>query len=121
MDDASWDRVCRDDELTEGEPRVLNAGGQDAYLVRLDGVVRAVGTECPHYHEPIIKGMLLGHEVVCPAHFARLDARDGRMISPPALDDLPRYPVKIENGDVWVGLSNSPDSRSPGATIPAHS
>ena len=108
MDEATWVRVCRDDELTEGEPRVLNAGGQDVYLVRLDGAVRAVGTECPHYHEPLIKGVLLGHEVVCPAHFARLDARDGRMISPPALDDLPRYPVKIENGDVWVGPVEKP-------------
>ncbi len=108
MDDAPWVRVCRDDELAEGEPRVLNAGGQDVYLVRLDGVVRAVGTECPHYHEPLIKGVLFGHEVVCPAHFARLDVRDGRMVSPPALDDLPRYPVKIENGEVLVGPVEKP-------------
>jgi NADPH-dependent 2,4-dienoyl-CoA reductase/sulfur reductase-like enzyme/nitrite reductase/ring-hydroxylating ferredoxin subunit len=106
--DAAWTCVCRDDELVEGEPRVQKAGGQDVYLVRVDGVVRAVGTECPHYHEELIKGVLFGSEVVCAAHFARIDVRDGRMVSPPALDDLPRFPVKIENGEVWVGPVEKP-------------
>ncbi len=108
MDDAAWIRVCRDEDLVEGEPRVLKAGDAEAYLVRLDGAVRAVGTECPHYHEPLIKGVLFGHEIVCPSHFARLDARDGAMIAPPALDALPRFPVKIENGEVWLGPVEKP-------------
>jgi apoptosis-inducing factor 3 len=108
VDDAAWIRVCRDEDLVEGEPRVLKAGEAAFYLVRLDGVVRAVGTECPHYHEELIKGVLFGHEIVCPSHFARLDARDGRLVSPPALDDLPRFPVKVENGDVWVGPVEKP-------------
>ncbi|HSV91752.1 MAG TPA: FAD-dependent oxidoreductase [Desulfobacterales bacterium] len=108
MDDAAWIRVCRDEDLLEGEPRVLKAGDAEAYLVRLEGAVRAVGTECPHYHEPLIKGVLFGHEIVCPSHFARLDARDGTMIAPPALDALPRFPVKIENGEVWLGPVEKP-------------
>lgn len=87
---------------------MLEAGGQDVYLVRVGGVVRALGTECPHYHEPLIKGALFGSEIVCPAHFARFDAREGRMLSPPALDDLPRFPLKIENGEVWVGPVEKP-------------
>jgi 3-phenylpropionate/trans-cinnamate dioxygenase ferredoxin reductase subunit len=108
VDDAGWIRVCRDGDLAEGEPRVLKAGEADVYLVRLEGTVRAFGTECPHYHEPLIKGALFGREIVCPAHFARLDARDGRLVSPPALDDLPRFPVKVENGEVWVGPVEKP-------------
>ncbi|MCX7029047.1 MAG: FAD-dependent oxidoreductase, partial [Spirochaetes bacterium] len=108
MNEAAWTRVCRDDELAEGAPRVLKAGDQDVYLVRVDGAVRAVGTECPHYHEELIKGVLFDREVVCPAHFARLDVCDGRMVSPPALDDLPRFPVKVENGEVWVGPVEKP-------------
>jgi NADPH-dependent 2,4-dienoyl-CoA reductase/sulfur reductase-like enzyme/nitrite reductase/ring-hydroxylating ferredoxin subunit len=108
LDDAAWIRVCRDDDLSEGEPRVLKAGDAEVYLVRLEGTVRAVGTECPHYHEELIKGLLFGHEIVCPAHFARLDARDGRLVSPPALDDLPRFPVKVEAGEVWVGPVEKP-------------
>ena len=108
MDDAAWIRVCRDEDLVEGEPRVLKAGDAEVYLVRHDGTVRALGTECPHYHEPLIKGVLFGHEIVCPAHFARLDVREGRMIVPPALDDLPRFPVRIENGEIWLGPLEKP-------------
>jgi len=105
---TAWIRICRDVELAEGEPRVLKAGEQEVYLVRIDGVVRAVGTECPHYHEPLVRGVMLDREVVCPAHFARFDVRDGRMVSPPALDDLPRFPVEIRDGEVWVGPVEKP-------------
>ena len=115
---AAWIRVCRDDELAEGEPRAVTAGEQEVYLVRIDGVVRAVGTECPHYHEPLIKGVVLGHEVVCPAHFARFDLRDGRMVSPPALDDLPRFPVEIRGGEVWVGPIEKPRFPKPAGEDP---
>lgn len=118
MDDAAWIRVCRDDELAEGSPRVLKAGDQDVYLVRLGGEIRAVGTECPHYHEPLIKGALFGTEVVCPAHFARFDVRDGRMVSPPALDDLPRFPVKVEGGEVLVGPVEKPRFPKPAGADP---
>lgn len=118
MNDAAWIRICRDDELAEGSPRVLKAGEQDVYLVRLGGVIRAVGTECPHYHKALIEGAIFAGEVVCPAHFARFDLRDGRMVSPPALDDLPRFPVKVENGEVWVGPLEKPRFPKPAGDDP---
>jgi NADPH-dependent 2,4-dienoyl-CoA reductase/sulfur reductase-like enzyme/nitrite reductase/ring-hydroxylating ferredoxin subunit len=117
-DDAAWIRVCRDGEIAEGEPRVLAAGDRDVYLVRIDGVVRAVGTECPHYHEQLVKGVILDREIVCPAHFARFDVRNGRMVSPPALDDLPRFPVEIRDGDVWVGPVEKPRFPKPAGDDP---
>ena len=118
MDTTEWIRVCRDDDLAEGEPRVVKAGEQEVYLVRVDGAVRALGTECPHYHEQLIKGALFGSEVVCPSHFARFDAHDGRMVSPPALDDLPRFPVEIRNGEVWVGPVVKPRFPKPAGDDP---
>lgn len=118
MNDTAWIRVCREDELAEGEPRVLKAGEAEVYLVRLDGAVRALGTECPHYHEPLINGALFGAEIVCPSHFARFDARDGVLLSPPALDDLPRFPVKVEDGAVWVGPLEKPRFPKPAGDDP---
>jgi NADPH-dependent 2,4-dienoyl-CoA reductase/sulfur reductase-like enzyme/nitrite reductase/ring-hydroxylating ferredoxin subunit len=101
--ETGWRKVARESDLIEGVPVLAKAGDEGIYLVRLDGVVRALGHECPHHHDPLEKGALIGGEAICPAHFARLDARDGKLVAPPALDDLPTYPVKVESGDVWVG------------------
>ncbi len=98
-----WRKVARDSDLVEGIPILAKAGDEGIYLVRLDGVVRALGHECPHHHDPLEEGALIDGEIVCPGHFARLGARDGKLVAPPALDDLPSYPVKVEAGDVWVG------------------
>ena len=106
--ETGFRKVARDSDLIEGIPVLATAGEEGIYLVRLDGVVRALGHECPHHHDPLEKGALIDGEIVCPGHFARLNARDGKLIAPPALDDLPTYPVKVEAGDVWVGQIAKP-------------
>jgi NADPH-dependent 2,4-dienoyl-CoA reductase/sulfur reductase-like enzyme/nitrite reductase/ring-hydroxylating ferredoxin subunit len=111
--ETGWRKAARDSDLVEGIPILAKADEEGIYLVRLDGIVRALGHECPHHHDPLEKGALIGGEVVCPGHFARLDARDGKLIAPPALDDLPTYPVKIEAGDVWVGQIVKPRRPAP--------
>jgi hypothetical protein len=51
---------------------------------------------------PLSDGVLAGHIVTCPWHNARFDVRDGRMLAAPALNDLPSYEVKVEEGQVYV-------------------
>jgi NADPH-dependent 2,4-dienoyl-CoA reductase/sulfur reductase-like enzyme/nitrite reductase/ring-hydroxylating ferredoxin subunit len=103
MDESTWTKVARESDLPEGVMVLVESGEEKILLVRVEGKVHAVGHECPHYQEKLEKGVLFGHEVVCKSHFARLDVTTGKMISPPALNDLPTYPVKEENGDVFVG------------------
>jgi apoptosis-inducing factor 3 len=103
MADSAWQKVCRDSDLVEGVSRTVKAGDDDVLLVRVEGAVRAVGNKCPHYECPLNEGALVGRVVVCRCHDARFDVTTGRMVSPPALNDLPVYPVRIENGDVLVG------------------
>jgi NADPH-dependent 2,4-dienoyl-CoA reductase/sulfur reductase-like enzyme/nitrite reductase/ring-hydroxylating ferredoxin subunit len=116
MADSEWQKVCRDADLQEGIPRLVKAGDDDVYLVRIDGTVRAVGNKCPHYECPLNEGTLVGHIVVCRCHDARLDVTTGRMVSPPALNDLPVYPVRIEAGDVLVGPVEKPRFPKAGGT-----
>jgi NADPH-dependent 2,4-dienoyl-CoA reductase/sulfur reductase-like enzyme len=76
-----------------------------------------VGHKCPHYEEKLEKGVLFGTEVVCKSHLARMDVTTGRVIAPPAFNDLPVYPVKVENGEVWVGPVVKPKFPKPDAAI----
>jgi NADPH-dependent 2,4-dienoyl-CoA reductase/sulfur reductase-like enzyme len=45
---------------------------------------------------------MVGHEVVCPWHNARFDVRTGRLIAPPALDDVPAFAVELEGDEVYI-------------------
>ena len=103
MPEPSWRRVARESDLVEGVPVRAEAAEDVILLVRFEGIVRAFGHECPHHHDPLEKGAFARGELICPGHYARLSARDGTLVAPPALDDLPTYPVKVEDGEVWVG------------------
>ncbi|HUI68945.1 MAG TPA: FAD-dependent oxidoreductase, partial [Spirochaetia bacterium] len=64
------------------------------------------------------EGMLLGHVVTCRCHDARFDVRSGKVLSAPALNDLPAYPVRIEAGDVLVGPAQKPKFPTPEGADP---
>jgi apoptosis-inducing factor 3 len=108
MPETVWIPVCAESELTEGVPRLVQAGEESVYLVRLSGAIYAVGHECTHYQGKLVDGVLIGREVVCPSHNARFDVTTGRMLIPPALNDLPVYPVKVEGGQVLLGPAVKP-------------
>ncbi|MGA2642933.1 MAG: FAD-dependent oxidoreductase [Spirochaetia bacterium] len=115
MDETGWRRVARDSDLAEKAMVVVALGEEKILLVRLEGTVRAVGHECPHYQEKLENGALFGTQIVCKSHFARMDVTTGKVIAPPAFNDLPVYPVKVENGEVWVGPVIKPKFPKPAA------
>ena len=117
MDETGWKRVARDTDLAESVPVVVEEGLEKILLVRLQGKVYAVGHECPHYQEKLENGVLFGTQVVCKSHFARIDITTGRVVSPPALNDLPVYPVKVEAGEIYVGPAVKPKFPKPAAAI----
>ena len=57
---------------------------------------------CTHEEEHLEEGLLTGHVIECPLHQGRFDIRTGEVISPPPFVDLNTYPVKTENGEVYV-------------------
>ncbi len=117
MDQTGWKKVARDADLAESVPVVVEEGVDKILLVRLQGKVYAVGHECPHYQEKLEHGALFGTQVVCKSHFARIDITTGRVVSPPALNDLPVYPVKVEAGEVFIGPVVKPKFPKPAAAI----
>ena len=116
MAESAWMKVCRDADLKEGEPLLVKAGEDDVYAVRLDGKVYAVGNKCPHYECALNEGTLFGHEIICKCHDARFDVTTGRMISAPSLKDLPVYPVRLEDGEIWLGPAEKPRPVKPEGT-----
>jgi apoptosis-inducing factor 3 len=117
MDEAGWRSVAKGSDLADGALAVVEAGEEKVLLVRIQGKVYAVGHKCPHYEEKLEKGALFGTQIVCKSHLARMDVTTGRVIAPPAFNDLPVYPVKEENGEVWIGPVVKPKFPKPAAEL----
>lgn len=80
------------------------AGDREILLARVGDKFYATGAHCTHYGAPLAKGILSGDRIVCPWHNACFNVATGEQQEPPALDDLPSFPVRIEGDDVWVEI-----------------
>ncbi|MCA8832400.1 FAD-dependent oxidoreductase [Hymenobacter pini] len=100
------------DALQEGEMRNFPAADAQVLLLRHHGQYVALAPNCPHYGAPLEKGRLVGEQLVCPWHHACFRVTDGHLCQPPALDNLPSYPVRVAEGRVWVQLPARPAAAS---------
>lgn len=107
--------------LQDGQMQRIELAGKPIVLARTDGEYYAFGGKCTHYGAPLDKGVLKGHSVICPWHHACFDIRSGVRLEPPALNDLPHYPVRIEDGFVTVTMPHDNETQPQGKANPADS
>lgn len=98
-------RVCRTDDVPEGEMRAFDVDGLAvAVLVsRVAGVFHATSGMCPHEDVELIDGTLDGLQVSCPGHGYCFDVRSGACVPDKSLR-LPVYRCWARDGDVWIEL-----------------
>ncbi len=113
MPDTSWQRVCGINEIPDGTATKVTIGDSEILLVRRGDQVHACGNSCPHYGGPMNEGTLRDDTVICPYHHAAFRYENGELVTPPALDDLPVYEVKVVNGEVSIGRKHEPRIRMP--------
>lgn len=99
--------IARSTDLAEGKGRPFTVEGHRIALVRVDGVVRAVGDLCPHADASIAFGQVENGCITCPWHYAEFDLRTGQVLCGPATEDIPVYAVREEDGIVSVGIEDA--------------
>jgi naphthalene 1,2-dioxygenase system ferredoxin subunit len=82
----------------------MHADGRELALYKVESRVYATDNVCTHGRARLCDGFLDGFEIECPLHQGRFDIRDGRPLCEPAVAPVRAYPVKIENGRVFVDL-----------------
>ncbi len=100
--------------LQNGEMKRLDLEGTPVVLARVDGQYYAFGGTCTHYGAPLHEGVLKGHTLMCPWHHACFDIRSGLRLEPPALNDLPHFPVRVEGDQVIVTLPQDNETEPQG-------
>lgn len=94
-------------DLAEGTMREVEAGGRKLLLARVGGRCHAVGATCPHAGAPLHEGVLHDGVVTCPWHKAAFQVATGRRVEPPAVDDLPSFPVRVVDGRIVVSVADT--------------
>ena len=96
------ERVAAAADVPEGEVRVVECDGRSLALSNVGGELYAIDNVCTHDSGPLGEGKLKGDRVICPRHGAAFDARNGRVLTLPAVRGVNAYPVTVEGDDVYV-------------------
>lgn len=91
-------------DLLSGERLFVDIGEMPIVIFNIAGEFFAIGDVCTHDDGPLGDGEVEDHIVSCPRHGAEFDVRTGRVISMPAVVDIPAYPVDVRNGTIFVGI-----------------
>ncbi|MCB1767649.1 MAG: nitrite reductase small subunit NirD, partial [Candidatus Competibacteraceae bacterium] len=89
-----------------GARRVARERGAEVAVFRADDDhVFALLDRCPHKGGPLSQGIVHGHRITCPLHNWVLELESGQAVAP---DEgcATRYPVRLDNGRLWLGLNN---------------
>ena len=103
-DDAGWVRAAARSDLAEGEVIGVEVAGHSIALYDVDGNLFATDNICTHAYACLSDGWLDGEVIECPLHAARFDIRSGKVLDPPATEDLKTYPVRIFDDEIQVRL-----------------
>ena len=113
----SWVKVLPENELNQGERRVIKANNEAILLVNHAGGICALKNSCPHMRAPLHKGEITADgAIVCPLHRSAFDLATGKPKVwspwPPGIGKLlglisrekalKVYPTRIEDGSLWV-------------------
>src|SRR5258705_3673196 len=91
-------------ELPPGERLFVEIEGLPIVIFNIAGQFYAIADVCSHDDGPVGEGDLEGYCIVCPRHGAEFDVRTGKVISMPAVVDIPAYPVRVVDGGIQIGI-----------------
>ena len=99
----SWVDVADAASLAENKGRSIEVRGRRFALFKVGGEFRAIDDACPHRGAPLGAGWVENGEVFCPLHGWAFNVSTGACST---RSDRPvrSYPVKVEDGRVWLGL-----------------
>lgn len=99
----NWIEAASNDDVPEQGTLQVNCGSDSICLYKLGGAVYATQDECSHGSASLSEGFIVEDGLIeCPLHQGSFDIKTGRAVSVPCKDDIRAYPVKIENGKVFV-------------------
>lgn len=114
MEKLTWHLACRAEELQLEDVTAVTIRGKVYAIYRLAGGCYATDGLCTHEQSPLANGFVSGEIVECAKHNARFHIPTGKALRRPALKDLACYPVREEDGGLYIGIAGDEHSAAPG-------
>ncbi len=103
MADTDFVKVAEVSEIPPGDMKAVRVGNEEILLVNIDGSFHACDDVCTHSYASLSEGDLDGAEVQCPLHGATFNVSTGEVLTPPAVEALRLFEVRVEGSDVLIG------------------
>ena len=101
----SWIRACSTADIPAEELIRFDHGTLTFCIYHApDGGFFATEGNCSHEKVHLCDGMVMDHTVECPKHNAIFDYRTGEALRAPACVNLRTFPVKVDDGEVYLEL-----------------
>ncbi len=103
MAEAQYITVATVDEIAPGQREVFEIGRRWIAVFNVSGTFYAIEDRCTHDDGPLAEGDLHECVISCPRHGAAFDITTGKVLSPPALVDVPAFEVRVISNEIQIG------------------
>lgn len=101
---GEWHLVCAAEDIDEEDVRRFNHGGRSFAVYNTTSGFYATDGHCTHEKAHLARGVVIGDIIECPLHQGRFHIPTGKAKSAPVCVDLVCYPVKVEDGQVFIQI-----------------
>ncbi len=101
---SHWHDVAAEADLFEDAGIAVTVADTELALFRVAGQVHAIHNACSHGLARLCEGWVVGEEIECPLHQGRFSLHTGEATFGPACESVRVWPVRIQDGRVWVSL-----------------
>ncbi len=101
-----WHEIPGAQALGEDEALGITLGEHPIALCRSGGEFYALHNVCTHQFALLSEGYVEDGCLECPLHQGRFDLKTGAPRGAPVTEPVKVYPVKTENGKVYVDLGD---------------
>jgi nitrite reductase/ring-hydroxylating ferredoxin subunit len=91
-------------DLPPGTGKAFAVAGRKIALFNVGGRFYAIDDCCTHDQASLAEGILDGNTIVCLLHAAEFDVTTGKVLCPPASEDVKSYPVIVSGDSIEIEL-----------------
>lgn len=105
MPTNAWVAACDAQDIDAEDVIRFDHGGRSFAIYRSpEDTYFATDGLCTHERVHLSDGLVMGDIIECPKHNGRFNYKTGQARGAPVCVDLKTYPVKVEDGTVYIDL-----------------